>query len=115
MVCITIKPCRNNCTIRCEFQCLVSIQRIDDYLNGDEIDENAVTKDQTTRIPVQIQDASFSWWRGSAPLLKDITIRIKKNQLVAIVGQVAAGKSSLLSAILGEMEKIKGTVTTNGS
>lgn len=32
------------------------------------------------------------------------------NKLIAIVGQVGAGKSSLVSAILGEMEKIRGSV-----
>lgn len=31
--------------------------------------------------------------------------------LVAVVGTVGSGKSSLLQALLGEMEKIKGTVT----
>lgn len=33
--------------------------------------------------------------------------------MVGIVGSVGCGKSSLLSAILGEMQKIKGTVTIN--
>ena len=30
------------------------------------------------------------------------------------MGQVGAGKTSLLSAVLGDMEKLKGTVNTNG-
>jgi len=33
---------------------------------------------------------------------------------VAVVGQVGSGKSSILSAILGDMEKIKGNVNVNG-
>lgn len=32
-------------------------------------------------------------------------------KLIAVVGQVGAGKSSLLSAFLGEMEKIEGKAT----
>uniref|UniRef100_A0ABI0NIR1 ATP binding cassette subfamily C member 13 n=1 Tax=Bos taurus TaxID=9913 RepID=A0ABI0NIR1_BOVIN len=35
--------------------------------------------------------------------------------LVAVVGQVGSGKSSVLSAILGEMEKLKGIVQRKGS
>uniref|UniRef100_A0A8B9QDR9 Multidrug resistance-associated protein 1 n=1 Tax=Apteryx owenii TaxID=8824 RepID=A0A8B9QDR9_APTOW len=35
--------------------------------------------------------------------------------LVAVVGQVGSGKSSFLSAILGEMEKLEGTVQRRGS
>ena len=37
-------------------------------------------------------------------------IEIKEGKLVAVVGQVGEGKSSLLSAILGEMTKLRGTV-----
>lgn len=40
---------------------------------------------------------------------------MKKNNLVAIVGSVGAGKSSVMSALLGEMEKLTGKVNTVGS
>lgn len=36
-------------------------------------------------------------------------------ELLAVVGRVGSGKSSLLSAILGEMTKIEGSVTVRGS
>lgn len=39
-----------------------------------------------------------------------VCIEIKEGKLVAVVGQVGEGKSSLLSAILGEMTKRQGTV-----
>lgn len=40
-----------------------------------------------------------------------INVEIKKGKLIAVVGQVGAGKSSLLSAFLGEMDKLQGTVS----
>ena len=40
-----------------------------------------------------------------------INLKVKPGQLVAIVGQVGAGKSSLLSAMLGEMERVQGNVS----
>ena len=43
-------------------------------------------------------------------LIHSINLNIKPGQLVAVVGQVGAGKSSLISALLGEMEKIEGHV-----
>lgn len=63
---------------------------------------------------INIEKGSFSWSRSEPPILKDITIDIKPGKLVAVVGQVGAGKSSLISAILGEMEKLSGRVNSNG-
>ena len=39
-----------------------------------------------------------------------IDISAKPGELVAVVGPVGAGKSSLISAILGEMNKLSGHV-----
>jgi len=46
----------------------------------------------------------------SIVLIHSINLNIKPGQLVAVVGHVGAGKSSLISALLGEMEKIEGHV-----
>lgn len=46
---------------------------------------------------------------GPTITLQDITCEIKAGSLVAVVGPVGSGKSSLLSAILGEMEPIQGS------
>ena len=40
-----------------------------------------------------------------------INLHVRKGQLFAVVGQVGAGKTSLISAILGEMQKLSGSVT----
>ena len=39
-----------------------------------------------------------------------VNLSVKQGTLVAAVGHVGAGKSSLLSAILGEMAKLDGSV-----
>ncbi|HEY6438058.1 MAG TPA: ABC transporter transmembrane domain-containing protein [Ignavibacteriaceae bacterium] len=49
------------------------------------------------------------------PTLNNISLKIKRNKLIAIVGQVGSGKSSLLSALLGDMIKTEGKVNVNGS
>ncbi|EAS02140.2 ABC transporter C family protein (macronuclear) [Tetrahymena thermophila SB210] len=46
--------------------------------------------------------------------LKNISLQIQSGEIVAIVGQVASGKSSLLLAILGEMVKTSGSLKING-
>lgn len=44
-----------------------------------------------------------------------INLSIKDGSLVAVVGQVGSGKSSLVSAMLGEMEKRRGRVNVRVS
>ena len=44
-----------------------------------------------------------------------LNLSVKPGQLVAVVGQVGAGKSSLIQALLGEMEKHGGHVALQGS
>ena len=60
--------------------------------------------------PVSIDNGTFSWETNSGDVLKNINFKVGKGSLVAIVGAVGSGKSSLLSAVLGEMEKRTGNV-----
>ncbi|KAJ3402215.1 hypothetical protein CcCBS67573_g01814 [Chytriomyces confervae] len=48
-------------------------------------------------------------------VLSNVNLAIPKGTFIAVVGQVGSGKSSLLAAILGGLERSSGTVSTNGS
>ena len=41
-------------------------------------------------------------------------LHIPKGEFVSVIGKVGSGKSTLLSAILGEIDKISGTVNRRG-
>nr|XP_020860952.1 ATP-binding cassette sub-family C member 8 isoform X2 [Phascolarctos cinereus] len=62
---------------------------------------------------VRITGGFFTWTSDGVPTLSNITIRIPQGQLTMIVGQVGCGKSSLLLATLGEMQKISGEISWN--
>lgn len=47
--------------------------------------------------------------------LKHIDLRIPRGELVAIVGAVGSGKTSLLQGLIGEMYRTKGSVRVGGS
>ncbi|KAK6143025.1 hypothetical protein DH2020_023373 [Rehmannia glutinosa] len=96
----------------------VSVERISSYLQEDEIKCDAVEfvpKDQT-EFHVEIDGGKFRWDAELRnPILDDIELKVKKGMKVAICGTVGSGKSSLLSCILGEMQKLSGTVKISGS
>lgn len=58
-----------------------------------------------------IEDGSFSWTNNGSPYLQSINMKVKTGSLVAVVGPVGSGKSSLLSAMLGEMERTSGFIS----
>ena len=47
--------------------------------------------------------------------LPNMNIQIKKGQIIALIGKVGSGKSSLLNAIFGELYKSEGDIYINGS
>jgi ABC-type transport system involved in cytochrome bd biosynthesis fused ATPase/permease subunit len=46
--------------------------------------------------------------------IQDVAMQVKRGSLVAVVGRVGAGKSSLLMGLIGEMRKVSGTVKFGG-
>ncbi|XP_042714742.2 ATP-binding cassette sub-family C member 8 isoform X9 [Chrysemys picta bellii] len=64
---------------------------------------------------VKITNGFFTWTPEGSATLSNIDIRIPQGQLTMIVGQVGCGKSSLLLATLGEMQKTSGNVFWNSS
>uniref|UniRef100_A0A3Q3EHL9 ATP-binding cassette, sub-family C (CFTR/MRP), member 8 n=1 Tax=Kryptolebias marmoratus TaxID=37003 RepID=A0A3Q3EHL9_KRYMA len=63
-------------------------------------------------ICIKITNGYFTWTDGP-PTLSSVDIKIPFGKLTMIVGQVGCGKSSLLLAALGEMQRVSGTVIWN--
>ena len=84
---------------------VVSYKRIRKYLAAEEIEDNFDDKDSFSNDEevVCLKDCSFLWNADEEPVLKDISLSVRKGSLVAIVGRVGAGKSSLFSALMGDM------------
>ncbi|XP_061570965.1 ATP-binding cassette sub-family C member 9 isoform X1 [Cololabis saira] len=64
---------------------------------------------ETEDVAVKVSNGAFTWGNNLLTL-SDINIRIPTGQLTMIVGQVGCGKSSLLLAMLGEMQAVDGMV-----
>uniref|UniRef100_A0A8C3L2L3 ABC-type glutathione-S-conjugate transporter n=1 Tax=Chrysolophus pictus TaxID=9089 RepID=A0A8C3L2L3_CHRPC len=64
---------------------------------------------------IVVRNGTFCWSKDTSPCLRRIDLTIPQGSLLAVVGQVGAGKSSLLSALLGDLEKMDGCVTMKGT
>ncbi|XP_018335871.1 multidrug resistance-associated protein 1-like isoform X2 [Agrilus planipennis] len=97
-------------------QTVVSIKRINKFMNTPELCQkdikHGLSDSLNSESPISIQDGNFDWFEE--PILRDINLRFEKGKLTAVVGAVGSGKSSLLSAILGEMNKTGGKVNILG-
>lgn len=93
----------------------VSLARINKYLRCEELDPDAVHHDTSEEDPVVMSEGTFAWSKTLAPTLHDVSVRVPKGSLLAVVGSVGSGKSSFLSALLGDMIRLRGRVNINGS
>ena len=84
----------------------VSLNRLNKYLNASEIAASNVTHfEEEGDVVINVNHGNLTWDKEIPPVLKNIKLKVRKGELVAIVGQVGSGKSSLLSALIGELEK----------
>uniref|UniRef100_A0A8C2XES4 Multidrug resistance-associated protein 4 n=1 Tax=Cyclopterus lumpus TaxID=8103 RepID=A0A8C2XES4_CYCLU len=96
---------------------LISIRRIQDLLLLDEVAPQhlGLPMVEKKECIVNIQDLICSWdMMLEAPTLQNVSFTVRPEQLLAVIGPVGAGKSSLLSAILGELSQESGVVKVKG-
>ncbi|XP_064413746.1 multidrug resistance-associated protein 4 isoform X2 [Latimeria chalumnae] len=95
---------------------LVSIRRIKNFLLLDEIRKISVDvhSDGETDPLIHMQDVTCYWDKTLTPTLQNISLSVTPGKLLAVIGSVGAGKSSLLSALLGELAKDSGTIDVRG-
>eukprot|EP01134_Creolimax_fragrantissima_P008215 CFRG8215T1 len=100
----------------------VALNRVHKFLTAEEIDRSSVEHIVDTNVPhkgewgeVDVENGTFAWSSDESPILKKINLTVEGGELVCIAGRVGSGKSSLISAILGEMSQTAGTVRMNGS
>uniref|UniRef100_A0A7N6BS14 ATP-binding cassette, sub-family C (CFTR/MRP), member 3 n=1 Tax=Anabas testudineus TaxID=64144 RepID=A0A7N6BS14_ANATE len=94
-------------------QASVSLKRVQGFLSHDELDPNSVDRKNT--YSVTVVNGKFTWAKEDPPVLHNINMMVPQGSLLAVVGHVGCGKSSLISALLGEMEKLEGDISIRGS
>ena len=114
----------------------VAINRYQDFFLAEELDSLQKSESKENEFAVQIDNAEFIWdfndqeskkestskntekqteKQNEFFKLSDVSLSIPKGSLVAVIGAVGSGKSSLLNGILGEMKRVSGQVDVSGS
>ena len=100
-------------------EAMVAVTRLTDYFTAPELQTDAVLRSDSVQHgeeSVRIRDATFTWNTDDGRnVLQDINFNARRAELTCIVGRVGAGKSSMLSTMLGDLHKIKGEVVMRGS
>lgn len=102
-------------------EALVSVTRLSAFLASEELQTTARKVIIPTTEPTQgtevlsLKACDFTWDPSApTPALSEITLSVHSGELVGILGRVGCGKSSLLSAIIGEMVRVDGECVVGG-
>ncbi|XP_068886330.1 ATP-binding cassette sub-family C member 6 isoform X4 [Aphelocoma coerulescens] len=100
-------------SINAAVQAKVSLNRLAAFLNLEELSPESSRRSTSgsAQTSITIRNGTFCWSKETSPCLRSIDLTVPQGSLLAVVGQVGAGKSSLLAALLGELETTDGCVT----
>lgn len=88
----------------------ISINRVKEFLLLNEI-EPVVRKPAPESDPdcvFEIKNGQFTWEGDDKPTLEEINLKLKRGQVLAVIGDVGSGKSSLVAALLGQIKQTGG-------
>lgn len=92
-------------------QAWVSLKRVEAYIFSDDIEATCQGPDDQT--VVKLEHAHFVWHKTKQESfeLSDLSFSIHAGDFVCVVGPVGSGKSSLLAALLGELQMLSGQMS----
>ncbi|KAL0573575.1 hypothetical protein V5O48_008389 [Marasmius crinis-equi] len=117
-----------------------ALNRLEKFFHAEVMSAVPFLVDENQKLALQVSNASFEWEQPLAPTdvkkkadggssssdrsgtatpekpfkVQRIDLSIPRGTLVAIVGRVGSGKSSVLQGLLGEMRKLSGDITFGG-
>ncbi|XP_027412877.1 LOW QUALITY PROTEIN: multidrug resistance-associated protein 4-like [Bos indicus x Bos taurus] len=96
-------------------EAVVSIRRIKNFLLLDEIPQVSTQLPSEGEVMVDMQDFIAFWDEESeTPTLQGLSFTVRPGELLAVVGPVGAGRSSLLRAVLEELPPSQGKFSVLG-
>lgn len=96
-------------------EAIISIKRLSRFLSLEENEITSSRRDNSSEVGVVLKEVTANW-NDAFPenTLTNINLSIETSQLIAIIGYVGSGKSSLLHVILRELPVVSGSLKVNG-
>ncbi|WP_461242639.1 thiol reductant ABC exporter subunit CydC [Secundilactobacillus muriivasis] len=92
-----------------------SITRVNQLSESASQSETAAQ--QTLTAPVtalRVDHVQYTYPGAETPVLKDISLTVKRGEKLALLGPSGTGKSTLLKLLVGDAQPTQGTITLNG-
>lgn len=106
-----------------------ALARLTTVFHAEVMKDLSINVDTHQEYALEANDVTFEWEvSASQPTekqtpdtetlvpfqVRDINMRVPRGSLVAIVGRVGSGKSSLLQGLIGEMRRVSGCLSFGG-
>ncbi|KAK3818901.1 MAG: multi drug resistance-associated protein MRP [Benniella sp.] len=110
--------------ISSSMEAYASLCRIKTFLMSPEVDPDTVIieeprppsneEDTPDNHVLVVTDATYSWYKDSEPVISDINLTLKSDDLLCVVGRSCSGKSSFMAALCNDMERVAGEIRVRG-
>ncbi len=93
----------------------VSLSRIDDVMGQmPEITESVTPVDKEIKGEIEFKNVIFGY-RNYEPVLNDISFKVKKGEMIGLVGESGAGKSTIINLIMRLYDVDEGNILIDGT
>src|SRR5574337_88263 len=85
-----------------------------DLREGIASERGRMMSEHETNPELLLDVRALSAWYGAAQILFDVDLQVRRGEVVALMGRNGAGKSTTLKAVMGMLDKRRGTLSFMG-